>query len=738
MAKKKEIPKYRAIRIFLVPLMLYFLLVLPIGGIMFLKNAPDIVNKYNALDEKDTVSDKETTADTVEITKIIDTSGGDTSLAEAIHDSILNNEGLHLSVGKGHQSVGFNFNGEKAGRGGKSDSKSITGWVILTGFIAGVAFNFPFRRYFRKKRRNKPVSEKLFSFCKKYLQYTPLINCLIFVAGFLVVHIQSIYTLHFTCFSDDLEHRLYNNWFYISLASSVLTVLFVYLWQKYRLEFKYIEHVYDRDTLRKNIYKTGKAHSLKLRLWLISMMTTVLPLVIVLYYAFMSVSTVKDLGLTSISKEQVHILFGKFYSLLGQSDLNLSTDIKDFQDFHFVSVIDVYLAFTGMITSVVAAVIYIFFMVNWTNKSITLPVRDLMLNLKKTGEGELNLYIPVRTNDEMGALTEGYNDMTQKIGNFIEEISAMNRDLEQKVIERTREVVHQKEEIETQRDEILEKNEELVQQKEEIISQKDEIERQKKVVDDQNTNITDSIRYALRIQRTILPADDQMKALLPGCFIFNKPKDIVSGDFYWLAEKNNIIYFAAIDCTGHGVPGALMSIVAHNLLNQALQVEPIEKPSEILDYISREIVKNLRGYDNESGVNDGMDLVVCAMDKKQMTLRFAGVHNPLYIISKRNFHIYRTDAVALGDFEDESFTGYTNHEIQIYPGDMIYIFSDGFADQFGGANRKRYMTKKLRETLFEIHMLEPHEQKELLSRIFDYWRGNYEQTDDVLVFGLKI
>lgn len=732
MANKRKIPKYFAIRIFLIPLMIHFLLVFPISGIMLLKNVPDLFQKYKTLEKEDTLKSTTVKSDTISISQVL--KGSDTIAQCDTVNCKLHQQGLTLNIGKNEQSLGFSFSNNNKSLHKDSTDGHLSMWVALIGLIIGFAFNYPFRRYFNRKRKNKSVSEKLLKYCRKYLQYTPLVNSLIFAVGFFIIHIHSIIILHSAEFSDKLEHNLFRNWFYISIASSVLTVLFVYLWQKYRLEFKYIEHTYDEESLHKNIYKTGKTHSLKFRLWLISIMTTVLPLVIVLFYAFLSVSTVKDIGLQSLTKDQLHLLLGKFYAIVQNTDA--FGDTSTYLWLPFVSSVDVFLAFAGIQASIIAAIIYIFFVVNWTNKSISLPVKELMLNMKKTGEGQITNFIPVRTNDEMGALTEGYNDMTQKIDNYIEEISAMNRDLEQKVIDRTREVVQQKEEIETQRDEILEKNEELVQQKEEIISQKDEIERQKKVVDDQHTNITDSIRYALRIQRTILPSDELMMHLLPDSFIFYKPKDIVSGDFYWLAEKNDKIYFAAVDCTGHGVPGALMSIVAHNLLNQAMDEASIEKPSEILDFISLKIVKNLRGNTFDEGVNDGMDLVVCMLDKQQQILQFSGVHNPLYIVSQRNMQVYRTNATSLGDF-DNDFKGYTNHEIAVTKGDQIYLFSDGFADQFGG-NNKRFTSKKFRETLFELHSLQSHEQKEMLSRIFEYWRSSFEQTDDVLVFGVRI
>lgn len=748
MIQRKKIPKYFTFKILLFPLLLYFLLVTPINGILFLKNAPGLLKKYNYDFKSDTLdtADNDSIADTLKVHKLHHSN----KIADTLIDTVKIHKALHsknsITVNESGTGVDFSFETQHDSKF-EYDYRGLPKWIFLVGFIAGIVFNYPFKRYFRKKRKNKPISDKLYRYCKKYIQYTPLVNASLYAVGFSIIHVFSICLLSGHHYDDDLERSLFKHLFYISLISSVLTVLFVYLWQKYRMEFKYMEHIYTAGELQKNVYKTKRSHSIKSRLWLVTLMTTVLPLFIVIYYVVLSVSTVKELGLTTITKDQVHMLYGVYYSLVPAS--STAPSLEAFLDFPFISTVDLILSFTGMMTSVIVAVVYIFFFVNWTNKSLNIPVKELLLNMKKTSDGELSCFSLVRTNDEMGKLTVGFNDMSQKIKDNIDEISAMNRDLEQKVIDRTAEVVLQKEEIETQRDLILEKNEELQQQKEEIITQKDEIEKQKKLVELKNKNITDSIRYALRIQKAILPSDSLIKELLPQSFIFFKPKDIVSGDFYWIKQidndnnlkletRNQKLLIAAVDCTGHGVPGAFMSIVGNNLLNQAVKEKRLAKPAEILNFISSEISEILRRDDYRYSVKDGMDITLCLLDLKNMTLEYSGIHNPLYLIRNRKLFIYKSDYVPLGELPNDDFPGYTNNEIKLQKDDIFYLFSDGFIDQFGGTKRRKYLSKNFRETLLELHSLSMSEQKEMLSRIFEFWRGPFEQTDDILVVGIKI
>ncbi len=307
--------------------------------------------------------------------------------------------------------------------------------------------------------------------------------------------------------------------------------------------------------------------------------------------------------------------------------------------------------------------------------------------------------------------------------------------LEAKVVERTAEINKQKEEI-------LEKNKELLQQKEEILTQRDEIEIQRNDIEHKNKNITASITYAERIQQAILPDEGIVSQLLPESFIFYKPKDIVSGDFYWISDNNDntdqIIYIAAVDCTGHGVPGALMSIMGHSILKQAINEQKLKQPAEIIQFISKEINILLRQKDKNKAVKDGMDIALLAFHKDKMMLEYAGVHNPLYVISKNELSHYKADTFPIGEIFTSKIKTYTNTQIKISKGDTLYIFSDGFVDQYGGKDRKKYMSKRFKEFLISLQALSLFEQKQRIEEEFYSWKGDYDQIDDVLIIGVRI
>ncbi len=300
-----------------------------------------------------------------------------------------------------------------------------------------------------------------------------------------------------------------------------------------------------------------------------------------------------------------------------------------------------------------------------------------------------------------------------------------------------------------QKNEILEKNFVLYQQNEEITAQRDEIETQKdeivkqhNIIEVKNKNITDSIRYAQQIQQAIHPKDELIKTHLPHSFIFLKPKDIVSGDFYWVSsnEDQNIVYFSAVDCTGHGVPGAFMSIVGHNLLKQALNEQKLTSPSQIIDFISKNIYQQFRKQ-NESDTNyvkDGMDLALCKLNKEKLLLEYAGVHNPLYLIRNKQLTEYKADNYPIGEPFCNDFLNYTNQHIYLQKEDVIYIFSDGFIDQFGGEKRKKFLNHRFKQTLLDLHSLPMEEQKTGLEKILTEWKGMNEQIDDILIMGVKI
>jgi serine phosphatase RsbU (regulator of sigma subunit) len=254
----------------------------------------------------------------------------------------------------------------------------------------------------------------------------------------------------------------------------------------------------------------------------------------------------------------------------------------------------------------------------------------------------------------------------------------------------------------------------------------------------QKKEITDSINYAKRIQESILPPLDTWKRMLPDSFIFYRPKDIVSGDFYWIEQKNDIVCFAAVDCTGHGVPGALMSVVGFNLLTQAINEVHLTKPSEILKHLDAGVTKTLRQSEEGKGVKDGMDLSLCSLNKTTMELQYAGAFNSLYYVRDGILTEIKADKFPIGVNINGNVDEYTNHTVQLQKGDCVYLYSDGYADQFGGQKGKKFKYNQLKELLSQIASLPVDEQKQIISSRFDQWKGNLEQIDDVVIIGVKV
>jgi serine phosphatase RsbU (regulator of sigma subunit) len=254
-----------------------------------------------------------------------------------------------------------------------------------------------------------------------------------------------------------------------------------------------------------------------------------------------------------------------------------------------------------------------------------------------------------------------------------------------------------------------------------------------------NKSITDSITYAKKIQEAILPSDKQITLLLQDSFILYKPKDIVSGDFYWLTQLNNKILFAAVDCTGHGVPGALMSIVGQNLINKAINELGLTKPDLILNSLNKGISHTLNQNNSITEIKDGMDIALCCWDIKEMTLEFAGAYNPLWIVRNGEIIVVEGDKFPIGSFVDDHPQIFKNNEIPLQKGDIIYIFTDGYADQFGGPNGKKFKQKQVKKILLEIQHLPLLQQRELLDKHIEDWKGGKEeQLDDILFMGIKI
>ena len=259
------------------------------------------------------------------------------------------------------------------------------------------------------------------------------------------------------------------------------------------------------------------------------------------------------------------------------------------------------------------------------------------------------------------------------------------------------------------------------------------IEKQKKEVEHQKQEILDSIEYAKRIQTTILPPPKVVKKYLDDSFILYLPKDIVAGDFYWMESVGDWVLFAACDCTGHGVPGALVSVVCHNALNRAVKEYNKIMPAEILDCVAELVLEN---FSTDDDVKDGMDASVCALNTSTGELFWAGANNPLWLIRHAELIEYKPNKQPIGKFDGR--VPYTNHKIEIAKGDTIYLFTDGYADQFGGERGKKLTKAKFREAILIMQRLSLVEQKKYLLDLHLNYKGSLGQVDDISVIGVRV
>jgi len=252
-------------------------------------------------------------------------------------------------------------------------------------------------------------------------------------------------------------------------------------------------------------------------------------------------------------------------------------------------------------------------------------------------------------------------------------------------------------------------------------------------IEEKNRDITASIRYAERIQRAMLPKEDTFQ----DTFVLFLPKDIVSGDFYWMYDNGDMQFIAAVDCTGHGVPGAFMSIIGHNSLNKVVREYGLTRPAAIVDQLNIEVMKSLLQR-HEKAINDGMDLGLIAFNRKEFTLEFAGAYNPLYVVREGEVFTYKGDRFPIGMTTMDEKKKFTNQIIDIQAGDMLYLSSDGYADQFGSSEITKFKSGNVKKLLGEIYHLPVNEQKEKLEKVLMEWKGDLEQIDDILLIGTRI
>jgi serine phosphatase RsbU (regulator of sigma subunit) len=282
---------------------------------------------------------------------------------------------------------------------------------------------------------------------------------------------------------------------------------------------------------------------------------------------------------------------------------------------------------------------------------------------------------------------------------------------------------------------------ELKEQNDKIIKANEELKQLYEITNSQKDEIISSILYAQRIQSAVLPQEEYITELLNENFIIYKPKDIVSGDFYWIKQVKHYIILAAADCTGHGVPAAFMSMLGISLLNEIVQRKEVTQANQVLNELRRQIKHSLRQTGKREGSRDGIDIALCVIDSEKNIMQYSGANSPCYLITNINgesvFKEIEADPMPVGVhfLSDKPFN---NHEIRLEIGDIFYIFSDGFADQIGGGNNSRFGTSKFRKLLSEIHDKPMYEQKAILEQTLKEWMGGQPQRDDILVIGARV
>ena len=388
-----------------------------------------------------------------------------------------------------------------------------------------------------------------------------------------------------------------------------------------------------------------------------------------------------------------------------------------------------------------ALILIAVFIAIFTTNSIVKPVRSLRSILLSLGKGIFpDTKIKV-TNDEIGDMSSAMIELVdglKKTTDFANNVGQSNFDYPYKPLSDEDVLGHA---LLKMRDELAE-TERILEQKvkertEEVVKQKDEIESQNQRLEELYKDVTDSIRYAKRLQYSILPPPEKIQKICPNTFVLFKPKDIVSGDFYWFERMGGKSYCAAVDCTGHGVPGAFMSLVGANGLNAAVREHHTSQPGKILDELNGFVSATLNKASDDNDVRDGMDLSLVAIDYDKLELEYSGAYNPIYIIRDEKFIILKADKIAIGSF-DPSSQSYSTENFQLQKGDQIYLFSDGYADQFGGKKGKKFLYKTFREELMRIHKMEPEDQRKQLNKTVVDWQGDYAQVDDILVIGIRI
>lgn len=321
------------------------------------------------------------------------------------------------------------------------------------------------------------------------------------------------------------------------------------------------------------------------------------------------------------------------------------------------------------------------------------------------------------------------------------ELKVLNINLERRVRERTTEIEQQKEELQAQANNLQDMNEELGSTNELLKLSKSELEQKNIEIDKKNEDITSSIKYAKRLQEAILPSETEFKQLFSDYFIVFKPRDIVSGDFYMLEKVDKYTILAVADCTGHGVPGGFMSMLATTLIHELMRYKDLTKTGEFLDSLRRKVISALKQDANKKVIGDGLDIAFTVIDSDENKLYFSGAYNPLFIFRNDKFIEIKADKMPIGNYIGKT-RPFTTKTFDLEKDDQIYLFTDGFKDQYGGKNFRKFLNKNFKKLLFDNRKLPMDKQKQIILETFEKWINpdgkTHKQIDDISIIGIKI
>jgi serine phosphatase RsbU (regulator of sigma subunit) len=352
---------------------------------------------------------------------------------------------------------------------------------------------------------------------------------------------------------------------------------------------------------------------------------------------------------------------------------------------------------------------------------ISLLQQNLSVLEKKSSESTLSVTEQAKLaekNKRIWAMSEAVYKEKKKVDEELEKLNA------------------EKEKLEAAKNKLDEKVKKLWQTSTAVHKEKERINTLKQEIEIKHREIVDSVTYAQRIQEAILPARSEINREIPENFILFKPRDIVSGDFYWFSQKGKLSIIACVDCTGHGVPGAFMSMIGNTLLNQIVNEKDITQPALILNKLNKEITNALKQDSEGSDSRDGMDIAICSIDHDKKILQYAGANRPLYFIRNAELTETKANKVAIGGHLQDGEKLFHNHQWELQSGDTFYLSTDGYADQFNPADKK-LMTKRFKELLINIHQEKMENQHLFLDNFINDWKGSTEQTDDILVLGFR-